>query len=81
MATRTKNRRMTLEEARAFKERWRLVNEADRAELQRLTPDDRIRQLAILMAMARSMGWAEKLEAESAASGENWQRLRRLYRA
>jgi hypothetical protein len=81
VATRSKKRRITPEEARAFKERWRLVNEADRAELQRLTPDDRIRQLAILMASVRSMGWAEKLEAESAASCENWQRLRRLYLA
>jgi hypothetical protein len=81
MVTRLKKRRLTPEEARAFKERWRFVNEMDRLELERLTVDDRIRQLAVLMTSVDSFGWAEKLQAESDASWKNWQRLRQRYRA
>jgi hypothetical protein len=80
MATRTKNRRMTLEEARAFKERWRLVNEYDRIELQRMTPAEKFRQLEALMDSARAMGWIEKLESEPNRASQNWLRLRDLYR-
>ena len=71
---------MTAEEARTFKERWRLVNEADRAELQRLTPLEKFRQLEAVMECAQRMGWIEKLESEPNRASENWLRLRRAYR-
>jgi hypothetical protein len=68
---------ITRQDARAYQERWRLVHEAEVAELRQLSPDDKMRQLAALMALGRALGWLEVLESEPARRSENWLRLQR----
>ncbi|HEY1858836.1 MAG TPA: hypothetical protein VGG61_00670 [Gemmataceae bacterium] len=74
-------RSMTKSEGRAFKRRWRLVNEFEKKELRRTSLETKLRQLAALMASAKEMGWDEVL---ARAQGERevwerWQRLRKAY--
>jgi hypothetical protein len=70
------HRRLTPAEARAFVERWRLVNTAERAELRATSMAVKLRQLAALMASADQLGWSEALAAEEAEVRERWRRLR-----
>ncbi len=72
-------RRLTPEQARSFVDRWRLVNEAEIAELRATPIEDRFRQLAVLIASVEELGWAQALEAETEITRERWQRLRRAY--
>ncbi len=72
-------RRLKPSEARAFRERWRIVNAAEREELQATPPEIKLRQLAALMASVAQLGWTEALAAEEAEVRERWNRLRRAY--
>lgn len=69
--------RMTKAEAKAWKARWKAVNEAEIAEWRRTPKSVSSLQLAVLMASAERMGWMEALE-ESLVR-ERWNRLRRAY--
>ncbi len=69
------------EEARAFRERWRLVAEAEREELRRTPLEVKAAQLASLMASVRDLGWDEALAAEDEAVWRRWQALRAKWRA
>jgi hypothetical protein len=73
------SRQVTKEEQLAWKDRWDLVNEFEIEELRRMSPDDKLRDLAILMAMVRECGWEESLAAEKAAGRENWLKLYKAY--
>ncbi len=68
----------TKEEARAFADRWRLVNEAEIAELRATSIEQKFAQLAALMASARALDWTTTDEAEVAAVRARWVRLHRL---
>ncbi|MFQ5491513.1 MAG: hypothetical protein ACE5GE_12395 [Phycisphaerae bacterium] len=46
---------MTKEEARAWRERWRLVNERDAEHARAATPWMRLRDLEVLFAFARAI--------------------------
>jgi len=70
---------MTKAEARAFKRRWRLVNEFEKKELRRTSIETRFRQLAALMASAKQLGWDEALSEGEAEVWDRWQRLRKAY--
>jgi hypothetical protein len=70
--------RLTREEARAFADRWRLVNEAEAAELRATPLDRKLAQLAALMTSARALGWETTDEAEVEAVRARWNRLRAL---
>ncbi len=67
---------MTKEEARAWKERWRLVNEIERQELRAMTPIEKLRQLATMMEAARDFGWQTSTPEEIEAIRARWRRLR-----
>jgi hypothetical protein len=73
----TRRKKMTKAEAQAWMARWRLVNEAERKELQATPPEVSLRQLAALMASVDQISWREALEAEQAEVWERWNRLRK----
>lgn len=72
---------MTKAEAKAFQKRWKEVNRAEREELRKMSPIDKLRQLAALMASVDSMGWHEALAEEESEVRERWIRLRKAYLA
>lgn len=67
---------LTPEQARAYVRRWELVNEREREELRAMTIDEKLRQVAMLMASAKALGWDERLDAEDAEVRERWRLLR-----
>jgi hypothetical protein len=73
--------RITAEEARAWRERWRLVNEAEIEELRATPVEQKFRQLAVLMASADLFPRTPVDEAEDEAVREVWMRLRERWHA
>ncbi len=67
---------MTKDEARQFTEHWRLVNEFIAEEVRRTPPEVKLRQLAVLFAAGRTLGWIEEDEAGVAEVRERWRILR-----
>ena len=67
---------LTSEQARAYVRRWELVNEREREELRAMTIDEKLGQVAMLMASAKALGWDERLDAEDAEVRERWRLLR-----
>ncbi|MBI1762578.1 MAG: hypothetical protein HYR56_14185 [Acidobacteria bacterium] len=70
---------MTKEEALAFKERWRLVNEFINEEIRQTPPAVKLRQLATLFQFGRAMGWEEKLRQGEEEAQARWRRLQEAY--
>jgi len=70
-------RPVTKAEARAFRARWQAVNAAEVEELRGTPVEEKMAQLAALMASVDASGWAEALEAEDTKVRERWSRLRR----
>lgn len=52
---------LTKEEARRFQERWRLVNARTNQEVRDTSPEEKLRQTAVLFQAAHSLGWVEQL--------------------
>lgn len=73
-------RNLTQAEARAFRERWRLVNEHEIEELRTTDLETRWRQLNTLFAWGRQMGWGEALTEGDAAVRQRWARIRKAHR-
>ncbi|HWR73908.1 MAG TPA: hypothetical protein VN604_12120 [Nitrospirota bacterium] len=67
----------TKTEAREFQARWKRVNASETEELRRMSMDDKLRQLAALMASVDSFGWRELLAGEEKQVRERWNRLRK----
>lgn len=67
---------LSRKEAQAFRRRWEMVNAAERAELRATPLDDKLRQLAALMASVQSLGWTDVLAEEEAEVRVRWNRLR-----
>ena len=67
------------DEARAFRQRWRRANEAERAELRATSPEQKLRQLSALMASVDAMGWREALADETDGVRQRWLRLRKAF--
>ena len=72
--------RMTKEQARAFKDRWKLVNEYEKEELRRTPPDLRLQQFNTLLTWTHEFGWTEALAEGEAEVRERWVRLKKAYR-
>ena len=72
--------KITREEARAFRKRWEAVNAAKREELRRMSMEDKLRQLAALMASRDLFSRTEEMREEEAEVRERWNRLRRALR-
>ncbi len=70
---------MTKAEARAWRRRWKLVNEFQREELRRTPIEVKFRQLAYLMEFARQFPPTKKELRERAEVRERWSRLRKAY--
>ncbi|MGH7492223.1 MAG: hypothetical protein ACREOO_07500 [bacterium] len=70
---------MTKAQAKAFKARWRAVNEAELEELRNASIEQKLEQLSVLMASVRDMGWSEALAQEETEVRERWRRLRKAY--
>jgi hypothetical protein len=68
---------MTREQARIWKERWRIVNEAEIEELRKRTPEEDMRGLAAMMAAARCFPEDPRREVEEEAVRARWERLKR----
>lgn len=70
---------MTKEEALAFKERWRLVNEFINEEIRQTPPSVKLRQFASLFLFAHEMGWQEELRQDDDEARASWRRLQKAY--
>jgi hypothetical protein len=72
-------KRMTKKEARDFRTRWARVNAAEIDELKRSSADERLEQLAALMASAHLLHWPPSLDQETNEVRARWRRLREAY--
>ncbi|MBI1831418.1 MAG: hypothetical protein HYR84_08210 [Planctomycetes bacterium] len=71
--------KLTKAQARAFKKRWKLVNEREKEELRTTSIEVKWRQFNTLLRWAQAFDWSFEL-AEAAAVRERWMRLRKAYR-
>jgi len=67
---------MTRDEARAWMERWKIVNEFTDAERRALTPEERFEHLVTLFESADLFEWPDTTD-EDQRIGEIWMRLRK----
>jgi len=70
------NKRLTKDEADAFRIRWELVNAAEIEELRRTSVTKKLQQLSSLMLSVKELNWQEPL-SEGEAAG--WNHLRMAY--
>jgi hypothetical protein len=70
---------MTKAEAQAWRDRWKLVNEAEVEELRTTDLATKFRQLAALMASVDSFGWRPSLDEGVDEVRQRWNRLREAY--
>lgn len=73
---RARVRAMTKQDARAFVRRWALVNAREREELRATPPEQKLRQIAALMASVHLFGWDRALAAEEDEVRSRWIRLK-----
>lgn len=67
---------ITEEEARAFHERWRLVNAVIDEEIRTTPVDVKLRQLGVMVASAYAMGWDRRLAEGEEEVRERWRILK-----
>lgn len=67
---------ITKEEAQAWMRRWRIVNDAERRELQSMSSEAKLLQLERLMRTARLLNWKTSTEEEDEAVRQRWMRLK-----
>ncbi len=72
-------KRITKSEARAFRKRWKILNDAEREELYITPIDNKLEQLAKLIASAKQMGWIKPLAEEEKEVRIRWNKLRNSY--
>ncbi len=70
---------ITREQARAWKERWRLVREREIQELRETPMEVKAAQTAAMMAMAPYFPETEQERIEREEMRERWAELRRRY--
>jgi hypothetical protein len=80
MKKQNKEVRITKSAALKFRRRWKLVNAAEKSELRCTPIAEKLGQLAVLMASAKELGWAEAPELETKEVRARWTRLREVYR-
>jgi hypothetical protein len=73
------NPKMTKAEARAWMDRWRIVNEAEIEEARAASPDDRLRDLDMLFRSRHLFRWPND-DAEVEEVRRRWLRLKELAR-
>ncbi len=73
-------RPLTKAEARAFRQRWQLVNAQEADELRHISLEVRWRQFNTLLAWAHEFGWTAALAEGEADVRQRWARLRKAHR-
>jgi len=68
---------ITKSEARAWKRRWKIINDFERKELRRTPLETKLRQLAAMMRMARELGLDRTDDEEVKAIRKVWVRMKR----
>ena len=63
--------------AARYQERWAVARERLNEELRATSMEDKLRQLANLMQLAREMGWSQAPDEEDDAVRARWMALRR----
>lgn len=71
---------MTKKDAKAFRRRWRMVNDFTLQESRRASVQDRYRDYLSLMELALALGWDKDLSREDALVRQRWNELRKAYR-
>lgn len=79
LALKSKPERLTRNAARAFRQRWQVVNEAERQELRAATLAHKLEQLAALW--SSDVELQQDREEEEARVWQQWARLRQVYHA
>lgn len=74
------SRPITKAEARAFRDRWRRVNEREIEELRSASLETRWRQFNTLLNWARRPGWDAALAEGESEVRRRWAKLRRANR-
>ena len=74
------SRPITKAEARAFRDRWRRVNEREAEELRSTSLETRWRQFNTLLNWARQFGWDAALAEGESEVRRRWAKLRRANR-
>ncbi len=72
---------ITRSDAIAFRKRWEMVNAFEKKELRALPANEKLRQLAMLMALAKELDWTEALEKEASKIRNRWNKLRKAFHA
>lgn len=70
---------LTKAQARAFRERWQLVNDREAEELRSASLEVKLPQFMTLLGWARQFGWTEALSEGEAEVRERWARLRKAH--
>ena len=71
--------RITKSETKAFRTRWKIVNNAKREELRSMPVIEKFNQWVALMSSVEAMGWTKALTAEDKEVRNRWNKLRRRY--
>jgi hypothetical protein len=67
---------ITRSEAVSFMKRWKIVNTFQKEELRVLSVDEKLGQLAMLMALAKELEWTAATDTEVATTRDRWNKLR-----
>jgi len=67
---------LTKEEAIRFQERWRLVNARTIQEVRDTSPEEKLRETALMFEAAHSLGWADRLAEGEEAVRARWNLLK-----
>jgi hypothetical protein len=67
---------VTREEAFQYIDRWRLVEETTSEELRQTPVEVKLRQLAVMVEAAHSLGWVDDLRAGEEEVRERWRLLK-----
>jgi hypothetical protein len=71
--------KITKAQARAFRERWRLVNAREAEEVRSTSMEVKWQQFNTLLALGRRLGWTDPNDEGVAEVRERWSRLRKAH--
>jgi len=72
---------ITRSEARAFRRRWEIVNNVEKKMLRIASADEKLEHLAMLMSLAKELGWKTTSGGEVRHVRDRWNKLRKAYHA
>ena len=69
---------LTKEEARQFKERWRLVHARTAQEIRDTPPEEKRRETEVMFEAAHALGWVEQLARGEEKVRPRWIMLKEI---